>query len=172
MCGCAKQHVRQCARNWRKKCAACKAVRQCARIGIGLWENVNRVARCSLPGQKSDSASMQPSGDCRQKSRLNKKIVACSPCAACHYLLPACLFKPKQETRSKLQLLLINIGSSNLDAIPDICQFRYTLAIRPVKSTPKQSKRAKIGQNIAFPMLKGTSPPFWLREGIKKIDFF
>ena len=89
MWGCAKQHVRQCARNWRKKCAACKAVRQCARIGIGLWENVNRVARCSLPGQKSDTASMQPSGDCRQKSRLNKKIVACSPCAACHYLLPA-----------------------------------------------------------------------------------
>ena len=121
MCGYAKHYVRQCARNWRKKCAACKAVRQCARIGIGLWENVNRVARCSLPGQKSDTASMQPSGDCRQKSRLNKKIVACSPCAACHYLLPACLFKPKQETRSKLQLLLINIGSSNLDAIPDIC---------------------------------------------------
>ena len=78
----------------------------------------------------------------------------------CLSLPAACLFKPKQETRSKLQLLLINIGSSNLDAIPDICQFRYTLAIRPVKSTPKQSKRAKIGQNIAFPMLKGTSPPF------------
>ena len=71
----------------KKKCAMCKAVRQCTRIGIGLWENVNRVARCSLPGQKSDTASMQPSGDCRQKSRLNKKIVACSPCAACHYLL-------------------------------------------------------------------------------------
>ena len=63
----------------------------------------------------------------------------------------ACFFKPKQETRSKLQFLLINIGSSNLDVIPDICQFWYTLAIRPIKSTPKVQKKfnklAKIGQN-------------------------
>ena len=131
----------------KKKCAACKAVRQCARIGIGLWENVNRVARCSLPGQKSDSASMQPSGDCRQKSRLNKKIVACSPCAACHYLLPACLFKPKQETRSKLQLMLINIGSSNLDAIPDICQFWHTLPVSPVKNKQNMQKMQQNSQN-------------------------
>ena len=54
----------------------------------------------------------------------------------------ACFFKPKQETRSKLQFLLINIGSSNLDVIPDICQFWYTLASRPIKSTPKVQKNS------------------------------
>ena len=59
----------------------------------------------------------------------------------------ACLFKPKQETRSKLQLLLINIGSSNLDAIPDICQFWHTLPVRPVESKQKVQKLQQNSQN-------------------------